>query len=162
MTAVSLVSCADEGANEATNQNGHSVMVGAGFTTFDADLGGCKNGGPNPDGYRSWLLNATATNMAYMLSAQLSATVLDIRNGFVADGAIVYAPGTSSADANGFATLTALIAEADAPLAADGWVLADHPERAHQEALKNAFDSANNNLNFLQTSQETCPLPAFE
>jgi hypothetical protein len=40
-------------------------------------------------------------------------------------------------------------------------VLADSPERAHQEALKNAFDNANNNLNFLQAGPTTCAAPVF-
>ena len=33
--------------------------------------------------FRTWLLNATATNMAYMLSAQLATLKLDVRFGFV-------------------------------------------------------------------------------
>jgi hypothetical protein len=111
---------------------------------------------------RSWLLNGTATNMAIMLSVQMAATVLNIRNGLVSgDGAIVYAPGTNSADSNGFATLGALIAEADASLAANPSTLSGNPERDHQEALKNAFDAANNNLNFLQAGPGTCAAPIF-
>ncbi|HUS30961.1 MAG TPA: hypothetical protein VMZ53_20770 [Kofleriaceae bacterium] len=110
---------------------------------------------------RSWLLNGTATNMAIMLSVQMAATVLNIRNNLVANGAIVYAPGTTSADANGFASLTALIAEANVTLGENAYVLSGHPERAHQEALKNAFDKANNNLSFLQAGPSTCSAPGF-
>jgi hypothetical protein len=111
---------------------------------------------------KSWLLNGTATNMAIMLSVQMAATVLNIRNGFVSGGsAVVYAPGTTSADSNGFATLNALIAEANASLATNAYVLSGNPERAHQEALKDAFDNANNNRNFLQAGPSTCPTPAF-
>ena len=110
---------------------------------------------------RTWLLNGTATNMAIMLSVQMAATVLNIRNGFVNSGAIVYAPGTNSADGNGFASLSALITEANTSLATNASVLSDNPERAHQEALKNAFDAANNNLNFLQAGPSTCTAPAF-
>jgi len=52
----------------------------------------------NPASYsafRTWLLNATATNMAYMLSAQLAAMELNVLNGKVGGGALVYAPGVS-------------------------------------------------------------------
>jgi hypothetical protein len=110
---------------------------------------------------RSWLLNGTATNMAIMLSVQMAATVLNLRNGLVSNSAIVYAPGTTSADAHGFASLSALITEAELTLAANPQTLDGNPERAHQEALKNAFDNANNNLNFLQAGPSTCPAPAF-
>ncbi len=110
---------------------------------------------------RTWLLNATATNMAIMLSAQRAAMELNIRNGFVNEYALVYAPETTGANAAGFVTLHALVDEADASLAAYPWVLADRPERAHQEALKNAFDAANNNLSFVQASPATCAAPVF-
>lgn len=111
--------------------------------------------------YRTWLLNANAINMAYMLSAQLSASVLNVRNGFVNVDAMVYAPGTTSANALGFARMGDLIAEADAALAADGVVLSDSPVRAYQAALKDALDNANNNKSFVQAGPGTCPTAAF-
>ncbi|HEY5927980.1 MAG TPA: hypothetical protein VIV11_40115, partial [Kofleriaceae bacterium] len=112
-------------------------------------------------GYRTWVLSATAVNMAYMLSAQLSATVLNVRNNLVEDDAIVYAPGTNSGNALGFTTIAELIAEANTALAGSGVVLSDSPVRAYQEALKNALDAANNNWNFVQAGQATCATPAF-
>ncbi len=43
--------------------------------------------------FRSWLLGAQATNMAYMLSAQLAAMVLNMREpDFANAGSMVYAP----------------------------------------------------------------------
>jgi hypothetical protein len=114
-----------------------------------------------PSQVRTWLLNGTATNMAIMLSVQMAATKLNILNGFVNSGAIVYAPGTNSADSNGFASLSALIAEANLSLETNAWVLDGNPERPHQEALKNAFDNANNDRNFLQAGPSTCVAPAF-
>jgi len=111
--------------------------------------------------YRTWVLNATAVNMAYMLSAQLSAMVLNVRNGFVSDGAIVYGPGATGANSTGFISIAALIAEADAELAAHGVVLSDSPYRGYQEALKDALDNANNNRNFVQASPLTCPAATF-
>lgn len=105
--------------------------------------------------YRTWLLSADASNMAYMLSAQLSGMHLNVLSGKVSGAALVYAPGTLSANPLGFATVGALLAEADAALAADGLVLAGHAQRSYQEALKNALDRANNNLTFVQATP--CP-----
>jgi hypothetical protein len=101
--------------------------------------------------FRGWLLNATATNMSYMLSAQLAAMKLNVANGKVDGNALIYAPGTDSASALGFAAVNALIAEANQELGAHG----STPDGSHQEALKNALDRANNNLNFVQPSP--CP-----
>jgi hypothetical protein len=95
--------------------------------------------------YRNWLLGANATNMAYMLSAQLAAMQLNVLNGFVDGTALVY-------DGVGFVTVNALIAAAEAALTSDNITLAGDPNRAAQEALKNALDDANNNLNFVQAT----------
>jgi hypothetical protein len=109
----------------------------------------------NPASYaafRTWILNATATNMAYMLSAQLAAMKLNVLNGFVNGGALIYAPGTNSANSLGFATVNAVMAEANALLgAADPLlILSGNSDRPRAEALKNALDKGNNNLNFAQ------------
>jgi len=117
----------------------------------------------DPDKYatlRTWLLSATATNMSYMLSAQLTAMELNVFNGKVSGAALVYAPGTLSANALGFATVNALMAEANAELALHGLVLAGSPYRTYQEALKNALDSANNNKTFVQP--HPCPFSFAE
>ena len=106
----------------------------------------------NYAGFRTWLLSANATNMAYMLSAQLAAMELNVFNGKVSGGALIYAPGTSSANPLGFATVNAVMAEANAELGLHGLVLADSPYRAYQEALKNALDNANNNKTFVQST----------
>jgi len=102
--------------------------------------------------FRTWILGATATNMAYMLSAQLAAMELNVEAGFVSPSALVYAPGATSANTLGFTTISALMAEADASLAANGLTVAASPTRTYQEALKNALDRANNNLNFVQST----------
>src|SRR5215212_4228666 len=102
--------------------------------------------------FRSWLLSATATNMAYMLSAQLAAMELNVLNGKVNGSALIYAPGATSANALGFATVNAVMAEANASLGTDGDTVASGATRTYQEALKNALDRANNNLNFVQAT----------
>jgi hypothetical protein len=111
--------------------------------------------------YRTWLLDANAINMAYMLSAQLSASALNVHNGLVSASAMIYAPGTSSASSLGFARLGDVIAEADAALAANGVVLSDSPVREYQTALKNALDNSNNDKNYVQASPATCPTATF-
>lgn len=114
----------------------------------------------NVKAFQSWLLSANATNMANMLSAQLAAMALNVYNGFVSGDALIYAPGTTSANALGFATVNAIIAEANASLGTDGLTLAGHPQRTYQEALKNALDYANNNKNFVQA--QPCPFTFAE
>ncbi|MGQ0795297.1 MAG: hypothetical protein ACT4N5_03835 [Nitrosopumilaceae archaeon] len=99
--------------------------------------------------FRSWILSASATNMAYMLSAQLAAMELNVFNGKVDGNSLIYAPGTTSANALGFATVNAIMNEANAALLADGLTLAGDPNRPVQTALKNALDNANNNKNFV-------------
>lgn len=100
--------------------------------------------------FRTWILNASATNMAYMLSAQLAAMTQNVANGNVSGSALVYAPGTGAANPLGYATIAGLIAEANALLAANGYTVAAGPDRTAQEAVKNALDYANNNYNFVQ------------
>jgi hypothetical protein len=100
--------------------------------------------------FRTWLLSAHATNMAYMLSAQLAAMELNVNNGKVNGAALIFAPGATSANAIGFATVSAVMAEADAELGLHGSTLAGSPYRSYQEALKDALDNANNNKTFVQ------------
>jgi hypothetical protein len=106
----------------------------------------------NYSSFRTWLLNATATNMAYMLSAQLATMELNVEGGFVNGGALVYAPGATSANALGFISINNLMAEANASLGTNGYTVAASATRTYQEALKNALDKANNNLNFVQAT----------
>jgi len=109
--------------------------------------------------FRTWLLGANATNMAYMLSAQLAAMELNVFNVKVDGGALIYAPGTTSANALGYATVGEVMAEANAELGLHGLTGSDSPYRAYQEALKDALDEANNNLTFVQPTP--CPF-SFE
>ena len=94
----------------------------------------------NYAGFRTWLLNGTATNMAYMLSVQLTAMRLNVEAGFVS-GSAYYVPYGG--------TVTELIDEANALLGADGVTLAGDPNRAAQEVLKNYLDELNNGAGVL-------------
>ncbi|MBI2782746.1 MAG: hypothetical protein HYX64_01490 [Gammaproteobacteria bacterium] len=85
--------------------------------------------------FRTWILNATATNMAYMLSAQLAAMVLNVEAGFV-DGSAYYIPYGG--------TISALMAAANTSLGTYNLTTAGSPQRAYQETLKNHLDALNN------------------
>jgi hypothetical protein len=111
---------------------------------------------------KAWLRDTRAVNMAYMLSAQLAAMALNVHNGLVQGSALVYAPGTTSANAAGFTTVSALMAEANAELGLHPTAVSGDAWRAYQEALKNALDNANNNLTFVQANASTCPAPFAE
>jgi hypothetical protein len=137
-----------------SNKNGQA-LVGAGDLAMLTALNLRDGNGAhfNPSNYasfRTWLLGAKAVNMAYMLSAQLAAMELNVYNGFVDGNALIYAPGTTSANALGFATVNAVMAEANTELGLHGLTKDGSPYRAYQEALKNALDNANNNKTFVQ------------
>jgi hypothetical protein len=110
--------------------------------------------------FQKFLLNASATNMANMLSAQLAAMHLNVASGGVNGNAIIYAPGTNSANAFGFAKVSDVMTEANTLLCSGGAsliILSGNPLRPRAEALKTALDNANNNLNFVQATP--CPTP---
>jgi hypothetical protein len=86
--------------------------------------------------FRTWLLSATATNMAYLLSAQLVALKLDVNFNFV-DG--------NAYDLCSSMTVNSLISTASDQLCMDGNTIAGNPTRVAQEMLKNCIDAINNN-----------------
>ena len=137
-----------------SNKNGQA-LIGADDIAMLVALNLRNADGSNFDpttnaGFRTWILSATATNMAYMLSAQLAAMELNVFNNKVNGTSLIYAPGTTSANALGFATVNDVMAEANASLGTDGLTNVAGPTRTYQEALKNALDNANNNLSFVQ------------
>jgi len=136
-----------------SNKNGNKLLTGnaAGTgTTLTANamnvLNSCAsmrnaNGSVHPftnsySAFRTWLLGATATNMAYMLSAQLAALKLDAYYGFV-DG--------NAFDLCSNSTVNGLITTACDQLTMDGNTVAGNPTRIAQESLKNCIDAINNN-----------------
>lgn len=110
--------------------------------------------------FRSWLLSANATNMAYMLSAQLAAMELNVYNGFVDGDALIYAPGTTSANPLGFATVASVMAEANNELGLHGTAYDGDAWRMYQQDLKNALDWANNNWTFVRPGPCTITYPS--
>jgi len=142
-----------------SNKNGQKLFGADDLALMvSLNLRDAKGSAFNPASYtvfRNWLLSAKATNMAYMLSAQLAAMELNVLNGKVSGDALIYAPGATSANSLGFATVNAVMAEANAELGLHGATAAGSPYRDYQEALKNALDNANNNMTFVQA--QPCP-----
>jgi hypothetical protein len=91
----------------------------------------------------SWLQRANATNMAYMLSAQLAGMHCNVLAGNVDPNCAV------NGGSLGNISIADLMRQAVAALCADGYTPTGDPNRALQSALKDALDNANNNLNWL-------------
>jgi hypothetical protein len=104
--------------------------------------------------------------MAYMLSAQLTAMVLNVTHDspkygvHVNPNALVYAPAllnpafptTTGLNALGFISVANLMAAANNVLLPPGNLTVGATTlRSYEEALKTAFDKANNNLTFVQS-----------
>jgi hypothetical protein len=134
-----------------SNKNGQALIDYADLQALsDLNLASANGSAFDPataSQLKSWLQNAKAVNMAYMLSAQLAAMVLNVRNGFVDGGALIYA---YLENGYGFVTINQLISAADVALADDGYTPSGDPKRPLQERVKNALDKANNNINFVQ------------
>jgi len=141
-----------------SNRNGQATMTTYNMNNQLGMLAGLNlrnaNGSnfdpSNYTAFKNWLLSATATNMAYMLSAQLASMELNVSTAKVSSTALVYAPGANTANSSGFALVGALMSEANTELGAHGSTLAGSAFRNYQELLKTALDSANNNLTFVQ------------
>ena len=135
-----------------SNKNGNKLMTGNANGTGTVILGPVVNllnacQLRNADGslhtftssysaFRNWLLSATATNMAYMLSAQLAALELNVQFGKV-DG--------NAFDLCADSTVSYLIASACDQLHDNQSTLSGNAARADQEHLKNCIDALNNN-----------------
>ena len=143
-----------QGTGFWTNKNGQALfgpddlasmvslnLRNANGSTFDPSSYGA---------FKSWLQGASATNMAYDLSAQLAAMKLNVLNGRVSGSSLVAAPGTTSANAAGFATVSDLMSEANLELGLHGLVTGGTPFRVYQAALRDGLLNANGNKTFVQ------------
>jgi hypothetical protein len=130
------------------NNNGVAIIVNGQFWDELVALHLVNANGTafNPTGnisqWRSWLQGANATNMAYMLSAQLAAMELNVLSGGVSATCFV-------STSQGPMQISAVMAAANQALALDPYTPALDPNRAMQEFLKNILDAANNNTNWL-------------
>jgi hypothetical protein len=94
------------------------------------------------------------------LSAQLAAMELNVQKGYVHGSALVFAPGAASANSLGFATVDALMAEANTELGLHGYTPAGNAFRAYQQMLESALDQANNDHSFVQAGPCSFSYPA--
>jgi hypothetical protein len=110
--------------------------------------------------FRDWLLGADASvtsNMAYMLSAQMAATVLDYTYASLDEDSLVQDPGGN------WVTISQLEAAANTLLGnlLDS-VTTNNPTRSQLEAYKNIFDDLNNNrATVTPPDQDACTDPVF-
>jgi DNA-binding beta-propeller fold protein YncE len=103
--------------------------------------------------FSAWIGKASGgQNMAYGLSGQLAALALDVHNGKVNGSSLIHAPGSTSANAAGFATVNTVLAEANAELGLHGLTGSGSPFRAYQSALSGILANANGNKTFAQAS----------
>jgi hypothetical protein len=149
-----------------SNKNGQKLFTNADLAALVAlNLRNANGSAFDPASYaayKTWLLSATATNMAYMLSAQMSATVLNIRHGITDGTVVVGSDGTVQDVVN---AANALLAN---PIASGtfagqngGLTVATSALRTEQERLKNILDKTNNGGAFTQPTQYTCPTAVF-
>lgn len=107
---------------------------------------------------REWMRDASATNMAYMLSMHLATAKLNVLSGAVDPSREVYAPGAFNANEGGYMSLADLIAEAHTSLGANSDTRDSGPARDHQTLLKNALEGSNKNERFVQATPAACAL----
>jgi hypothetical protein len=154
-----------------SNKNGQALETAADFVALTALYLRNANGSDrdftgtlaaNKTALNSWLLSANATNMANMLSAQLTAMELNVSHSKVSGSAIVFA-GSAPANCSvpglngfGFISITNLMDDANSAsnhsLASDAVTVASGDARSCQEFMKTTLDKGNNNLNFVQAA----------
>jgi hypothetical protein len=116
--------------------------------------------------FRTWILNATATNASYMLSAQLAATALNVNYGAQSTSVLVKvvletSPGVFTTT---WKPLSQVISEATAFLgtAAHLNTTASGVDRDNALMYKDIFDGLNNNLlSVTPPAAGGCPAPTF-
>ena len=98
--------------------------------------------------FENWLKKANATNMAYLLSSQYAAMLLNINYTGVESGDLVFVPGTTVS--SHFYSIINLLNLVETELLAHGEVYITSPWRLIQMELKNALEGANSDLTFIQ------------
>jgi hypothetical protein len=174
-----------------SNKNGNALMTLAAFTGLNGLNLRTANGSdkdfneatlPNKiKAYNSWVLSATATNMAYMLSAQLSAMYLNTTLFGLNPNTVIFVPSTDTTGAgaaigqtlfnNGAVinpvsggwtiTVADLMAAANTSLGANSNTTAAGPARTYQDCLKTLIDQMNNNGSFGGIGTILAPVPLF-
>ena len=185
-TVVVLEKCGGRTIGFWGNKNGLALLTPADFVMLTALNLRNANGShrdfvgtlaANRTSLENWLKNANATNMAYMLSAQLTALRLSVNHGFSTASDYVYVPALNSWSSNsqgaallgnlnsgpggtlttaGFIKIGTLMTTANVALGNDGVdgvtnervvVNSGNTQRKYYEALKNVIDGINNSSN---------------
>jgi hypothetical protein len=154
-----------------SNKNGQALLTAADFTGLTALNLRNANGtdrdftaslSANKTALKNWLLSATATNMAYMLSAQLAATYLNVAHGFTVPSIIVDGSRTVAQEIDYANSLLANPIVGGPFNGQNGSVtVAASALRTEQERVKNILDKINNGGAFTQPTPDTCPTPVF-
>jgi hypothetical protein len=146
-----------------SNKNGQALITSADLASLTAlylvNAAGSNFDPTTKAQVKSWLLSATATNMAYMLSAQLATMELNVSHGFVTSSTLIYAPGVVSGQT--FVSVAQVMSLANASLGAHPYTVSAGADRTYQEALKNALDNANNDKTFVEPDAAHCGAPTF-
>lgn len=126
-----------------SNKNGQATITNSDLTALDG-LNLRTAGGGNFDPttksqLKTWLLNATATNMSYMLSAQLATLELNILHGLVD-------PNDVLCDVPGTPTIGEVVNDANTFLGLYPTVYGGDPNRVDGDALQTLINEINNDL----------------
>ncbi len=142
------------------NKNGEAMLKNSGVINWmfwDLRYFSLKDANGNdfdPNNYielKNWMQKANASNMSYMLSAQMVAMYLNLLTGLVNYDAILYAPGCGDYGINNqFIYAWNLIYKVNYSLMLNGYTPGNDPNRSFQECLKNVLDKGNNDMNFVQ------------
>lgn len=127
-----------------SNKNGQATITPADLAFLNGlvlvDYSGTDLTWASNKAFGNWLLNATAKNMSYMISAQLATLELNIRHNPVG-----WADKTVCEDALG-RTIQQIADDAEAFVAANHVVLGSSAVRADGDAIETLLDEINNNL----------------
>ena len=137
-----------------SNRNGKAILdgtAGAWLALLNPqplrDASGADVSFGNYAAFRTWLLNGTAVNMAYMLSVQLAASELNVAyNGLADDHELILPAHLADCYGQPTANLADVHAAALDSLALYGYTPDGHAQREYQECLKDILDMSNNNL----------------
>ncbi len=157
----------NKNGQDLLTQNDFSTLTELNLRTANGESQDFTSSLGDKEAFSRWLSGAESTNMAYMLSAQLAATVLNVSHGFVNATASVNAYlissdfntfGSSSAlinalnsgpaslvDKFGQIPISALINAANTSLGTNPNTPAGSAARSYQEALKDVLNAINNN-----------------
>ncbi|MEE9369550.1 MAG: hypothetical protein V3V05_11920 [Pontiella sp.] len=129
------------------NKNGQALISSDDIALLNecclADDDGYIGDFTNKGKFKTWIKKRRAKNMAYQLSGHLAAMKMNVSEGFVDGGALVYMSGGDTI------SIDDLIVEANDALCADGYTPKGDANRDYQGWLKDGLDAANNNINWV-------------